>query len=124
MIRILTVEDDAAISNLIYMTLTDARYDCTVATDGEEGLMLLENNTWDLVLLDLMLPKVSGYELLEIIRQETETPVIIISAMNDLHQIPSHRGHYGLEFFFTRTYIRNYLSHLNCIGCCGRAWIQ
>ena len=84
MIRILTVEDDAAIANLINMTLTDARYECTVATDGEEGLELIENNTWDLVLLDLMLPKVSGYELLEIIRRDSETPVIIISAMNQV----------------------------------------
>ena len=56
MIKILTVEDDAAISNLIYMTLTDARYDCYVATDGEEGMKALDFGQWDLVLLDLMLP--------------------------------------------------------------------
>ena len=84
MIRILTVEDDAAISNLINMTLTDAGYECTVATDGEEGLNLIEKNSWDLVLLDLMLPKVSGYELLEVIRRDSDTPVIIISAMNQV----------------------------------------
>jgi len=84
MIKILTVEDDAAISNLIYMTLTDARYECTVASDGEEGLKQIEMGGWDLILLDLMLPKISGYELLEIIRKDTDTPVIVISAMNQV----------------------------------------
>ncbi len=84
MIRILTVEDDTAISNLINMTLTDARYECTVATDGEEGLKQIEKGGWDLILLDLMLPKISGYELLEIVRKDTDIPVIIISAMNQV----------------------------------------
>lgn len=84
MIRILTVEDDSAISNLIYMTLTAENYSCTVANDGEEGLRALDYGSYDLILLDLMLPKISGYELLEIIRKNTTTPVIVISAMNQV----------------------------------------
>lgn len=84
MINILTVEDDSAISNLIYMTLTSEGYNCSVATDGEEGMTALDYGAWDLVLLDLMLPKISGYELLERIRKESKTPVIIISAMNQV----------------------------------------
>lgn len=84
MIRILTVEDDLAISNLIYMTLTAERYECVVANDGEEGLQQLQVGQFDLILLDLMLPKISGYELLEIIRRTTTTPVIVISAMNQV----------------------------------------
>lgn len=84
MIRILTVEDDSAISNLIYMTLTDARYECVVATDGEEGMKALDYGDYDLILLDLMLPKISGYELLEYVRKTRQTPVIIISAMNQV----------------------------------------
>lgn len=84
MIRILTVEDDSAISNLIYMTLTAENYHCTVANDGEEGLRALDYGEYDLILLDLMLPKISGYELLEIIRRTTSTPVIVISAMNQV----------------------------------------
>ncbi len=84
MIRILTVEDDLAISNLIYMTLTAERYECVVANDGEEGLQHLQVGQFDLILLDLMLPKISGYELLEIIRRTTTTPVIVISAMNQV----------------------------------------
>lgn len=84
MIRILTVEDDSAISNLIYMTLTDAHYECIVATDGEEGMEALDRGDYDLILLDLMLPKISGYELLEYVRRTRQTPVIVISAMNQV----------------------------------------
>ncbi|MBQ1895023.1 MAG: response regulator transcription factor [Clostridiales bacterium] len=84
MLRILIVEDDASIGNLIYMTLTAEHYDCTLATDGEEGRDALESGMWDLVLLDLMLPKISGYELLDFIKR-LGTPVIIISAMNEVN---------------------------------------
>ncbi|MBO4242790.1 MAG: response regulator transcription factor [Clostridiales bacterium] len=83
--KILTVEDDSGISNLIYMTLTGEGYDCVVATDGEEGANAIEYGSFDLVLLDLMLPKVSGYDLLEQIRATSSTPVIIISAMNQVN---------------------------------------
>ena len=81
MLRVLIVEDDSAISNLIKMTLEAEHYSCTVANDGREGEEYLEKQDWDLVLLDLMLPHVSGYELLEYIRK-LGFPVIIISAMN------------------------------------------
>lgn len=84
MIRILIVEDDASISNLIYKTLTAEHYSCFQATDGEEGQNALINESWDLVLLDLMLPKISGYELIELIKR-IGTPVIIISAMNEVN---------------------------------------
>ena len=55
-----------------------------LATDGEEGRDALESGMWDLVLLDLMLPKISGYELLDFIKR-LGTPVIIISAMNEVN---------------------------------------
>lgn len=79
MIRILIVEDEKAISDLIYMNLTDAGYQCTCALDGMTACDLLEENTYDLALLDIMLPEVDGYELLEYIRP-LEIPVIFITA--------------------------------------------
>lgn len=79
MIKILIVEDEKAISDLIYMNLTDAGYHCTCALDGLTACDLLEENIYDLVLLDIMLPEVDGYELLEYIRP-MEIPVIFITA--------------------------------------------
>ena len=79
MIRILTVEDEGAISNLIRMSLEKAGYSCTCAYDGAEAAELLEHSRFDLILLDIMLPEIDGFELMEYIRP-TEIPVIFITA--------------------------------------------
>ncbi len=79
MIKILIVEDEAAISNLIRINLTQAGYECTCADNGLDAANLLETNLYDLVLLDIMLPEIDGYELLEYIKP-TNTPVIFITA--------------------------------------------
>ncbi|MGN0367980.1 MAG: response regulator transcription factor [Wujia sp.] len=83
MIKILVVEDEKAISDLIKMNLEDAGYACTCAYDGMAAADLLEEHTYDLILLDIMLPKVDGYELLEYIRP-LGTPVIFLTAKADL----------------------------------------
>ena len=82
-INILIIEDDASISNLIVTTLVREGYSCEAASDGRRGLELYETGRFDLILLDLMLPMNSGYDLLETIRNG-DTPVIVISAMNQV----------------------------------------
>ena len=83
LIKILIVEDEDAISNLIKINLSAAGYDCTCATDGLTAANLLEKNVYDLILLDIMLPNIDGYELLEYIKP-TNTPVIFITAKASL----------------------------------------
>jgi len=84
MTKILIVEDEEAISDLIKMSLTKAGYHCEQAMDGLEAADCIENNNYDLVLLDIMLPEINGYELLEYIKTK-ETPVIFITAMGELN---------------------------------------
>ena len=79
MIDILIVEDEKPISNLIRLSLAKEGYRCTCAFDGAEAAVLLEENKYDLVLLDVMLPKVDGFELIEYIRP-LEIPVIFLTA--------------------------------------------
>ena len=79
MTEILVVEDDEAIANLICMNLSAEGYRCTCARDGMEGADYVEGRSFDLVLLDIMLPEVDGYELLEYIKP-TGTPVIFLTA--------------------------------------------
>lgn len=79
MIKILIVEDEKAISDLIKMNLIDEGYDCTCAYDGQEAADIIETNQFDLVLLDVMLPKIDGYELIEYINTY-EFPVIFLTA--------------------------------------------
>lgn len=83
MVEILIVEDEKAISDLIRINLSMAGYSCTTAYDGKEAADLLENRNFDLVLLDVMLPEISGFELMEYIRPMS-IPVIFITAMGSL----------------------------------------
>lgn len=83
MIKILIVEDEEAISDLIRMHLTRAGYVCEQAFDGKEAADHIAINHYDLVLLDIMLPKIGGYELLDYIKT-SDTPVIFITAMGEL----------------------------------------
>lgn len=81
--KILVAEDDEAILRLIEMNLKDEGYLCRTAADGEAAADLFEKERFDLVLLDIMLPKVNGYELLEYI-QPSGVPVIFITARGTL----------------------------------------
>lgn len=79
MLNILIVEDEPAIANLIYVNLNDEGYRCTCAFDGKQGADLIAQEQFDLILLDIMLPEIDGYELLEYIKP-LGTPVIFLTA--------------------------------------------
>ena len=83
MIRVLIVEDEKPISDLMRLSLSKAGYSCICAYDGAEAANILEEEIFDLVLLDVMLPAVSGFELMEYI-QPMGIPVIFITAKNSL----------------------------------------
>ncbi len=82
MSKILIVEDEIAISDLIKIELEERCYRCDVANDGEIAAELIERKNYDLILLDIMLPKIDGYELLEYIKQKANIPVLFITAKN------------------------------------------
>lgn len=82
MLNILIVEDEKPISDLIKMNLLDEGYNCICAYDGQEAANIIETQVFDLVLLDIMLPKIDGYELLEYIKTY-EIPVIFLTAKDN-----------------------------------------
>lgn len=79
MIKILIVEDEKSISDLLRLSLTNAGYRCTCVYDGISAADIIERELFDLILLDIMLPGIDGYELMEYI-QTTKTPAIFITA--------------------------------------------
>lgn len=81
MIKILIVEDEDAISNLIKLTLAKADYQGDIARDGEIALNMIDNNIYDLILLDVMIPKIDGFELMTYLK-DRNIPVIFITAMS------------------------------------------
>ena len=85
MIKILIAEDEEPIANLIRVNLKKAGYHCQCAYDGEEASNRLENERYDLLLLDIMLPKINGYEVMEYAKS-LDVPVIFITAMSSTRQ--------------------------------------
>ena len=81
MARILIVEDEILINQLIHDGLTSAGHVCESAFDGAQALELLGNKKYDLIILDVMLPKITGFE---VIRHIKDTPVIFVTAKNRL----------------------------------------
>lgn len=84
MVHILIVEDELPISDLLETALSKCGYHCTCAYDGMEAANIIEKETFDLILLDVMLPGADGFELMEYIRP-IGTPVIFITAKNALN---------------------------------------
>lgn len=81
MIRILAVDDEEPIAQLLRLSLKQAGYECICAYDGVQAADLIEKEAFDLILLDIMLPGIDGFELMEYIRT-TGTPVIFLTAKN------------------------------------------
>lgn len=83
MIKILIVEDEKAISDLIVMSLGRAGYRCVCAYDGTTAADMLEEDVYDLILLDVMLPEIDGFELMEYVRPR-DIPVIFLTAKSSV----------------------------------------
>lgn len=82
--KILIVEDDVNINNLLKEALSGNGYTCGQAFSGTEAALWLEKESWALVLLDLMLPGMTGEEVLGLIRRQGDVPVIVLTAKDAL----------------------------------------
>ena len=81
---ILIVEDEKNMSNLLKLELTHSGYQCDQAFDGEDGLKKSLENDYELILLDLMLPRINGIELCRQLREKKQTPVIMLTARDEV----------------------------------------
>jgi len=82
MSKILVVEDDLSIQALLCDFIEDAGHSVVLAADGVEALSKYSEQQFDLILLDLMLPKIDGYGVCEVIRQKSNVPIIMLTALD------------------------------------------
>jgi len=80
--KILIVEDDLSIQALLHDFLQEVGYEIALAADGVEAVSLFSANTFDLVLLDIMLPKIDGYSVCEVIRKQSNIPIVMLTALD------------------------------------------
>ena len=81
--KILVVEDDLDIQELIVEFLKTKEYIITTANDGVEGFKCFQNDTFDLILLDVMMPNMDGLTLSEMIRKKSDVPIIFLTALGE-----------------------------------------
>ena len=82
--KILIVDDDENIAELISLYLTKECFDTQIVHDGEEALQAFERSQPDLILLDLMLPGIDGYQVCREVRAKSQTPIIMLSAKGEV----------------------------------------
>ena len=80
--RILVVEDDLDIQELLKNFLQEVGYEIVLASDGVEALSTFSSAQFDLVLLDVMLPKIDGFAVCELIRKQSQVPIIMLTALS------------------------------------------
>ena len=84
--RILIVEDEPELQELLCAYLRDAGYETAVAGDGVAALGLFQSQAFDLVLLDIMLPKIDGFGVCEVLRQQSQVPILMLTALDGEEQ--------------------------------------
>lgn len=82
--HILIIEDEVKIARFLELELQHEGYEVSISHDGREGLNMALSNTYDLLILDVMLPSLNGMEVLRRIRQSSELPVIMLTAKDDV----------------------------------------
>lgn len=86
-LKVLTIEDDPGITTFINTLLTFYEMRVLVANDGATGIELARNESPDLILLDLMMPGINGWEVCRTIRRFSQIPIIIVSAVANKEEI-------------------------------------
>lgn len=80
--KILIIEDEKAIQKILSEPLTFSGYKVVTASNGLEGIQAFRTQSFDLILLDIMLPEIDGYTVCEMIRKESDIPIIILTALD------------------------------------------
>lgn len=83
MANILIIEDEKQMADFIKLELTHENYNADISYDGESGLNKAIQNDYDIILLDIMIPKINGFEVCRRIRKEKDTPIIMLTAKGE-----------------------------------------
>lgn len=106
---VLLVEDDARIRRVIQLALSSEGFSVHEAETGEAGLVMLAERQFDVVLLDVMLPDVDGFEVCRQIRRSSEAPVIMVTARDDSHDVVAGLEA-GADDYVTKPFVAKELS--------------
>ena len=111
--KILVIDDDAAVTDLLSLLLKSQGFEVAATNNSTDGLNLIRENQLDLVVLDLMMPEMDGWEVCKTVRAFSQVPIIILSALNDPSMIASVLDAGADDYLTKPTPSRVLVAHIN-----------
>ena len=112
-IKLLVIDDDAAVTDLLTLLLKSQGFEVSATNNSADGLAMIREVQPDLVILDLMMPEMDGWEVCRSVRQFSQVPIIILSALNDPSMIASVLDAGADDYLTKPTPSRVLVAHIN-----------
>lgn len=112
-IKILVIDDDSAVTDLLSLLLRSQGFEVAATTNSTDGLGMIRENTPDVVVLDLMMPEMDGWQICKAVREFSQVPIIILSALNDPSMIASVLDAGADDYLTKPTPSRVLIAHIN-----------
>jgi two-component system KDP operon response regulator KdpE len=111
--KIIVIDDDTAVTDLLSVLLKSHGFEVVAANSSTEGLHYIRENHLDLVILDLMMPDMDGWEVCKAVREFSQVPIIILSALNDPSMVASVLDAGADDYLTKPTPSRVLVAHIN-----------
>ena len=112
-IKLIVIDDDTAVTDLLTLLLKSQGFDVVATNNSSEGLNMIRETQPDLVILDLMMPEMDGWEICRAVRQFSQVPIIVLSALNDPSMIASVLDAGADDYLTKPTPSRVLVAHIN-----------
>jgi two-component system KDP operon response regulator KdpE len=112
-VKILVIDDDSAVTDLLSLLLRSQGFEVTATTNSTDGLSMIRENSPDVVVLDLMMPEMDGWQICKAVREFSQVPIIILSALNDPSMIASVLDAGADDYLTKPTPSRVLIAHIN-----------
>ncbi len=111
--KILVIDDDTAVTDLLSVLLRSQGFDVTATNSSSDGLGYIRDHEPDLIILDLMMPEIDGWEVCRSVRAFSQVPIIVLSALNDPSMVASVLDAGADDYLTKPTPSRVLVAHIN-----------
>lgn len=111
--KIIVIDDDTAVTDLLSVLLKSHGFEVRATNNSTDGLSLIRDEEFDLVILDLMMPEMDGWEICKEVRSFSQVPIIVLSALNDPSMVASVLDAGADDYLTKPTPSRILVAHIN-----------
>jgi two-component system KDP operon response regulator KdpE len=112
-VKLLVIDDDSAVTDLLSLLLKSHGFEVGATNNSSEGLSMIRDDAPDVVILDLMMPDMDGWQICKAVREFSQVPIIILSALNDPSMIASVLDAGADDYLTKPTPSRVLIAHIN-----------